>query len=77
MHFVTNLQPCLTIAFEVLRPRDAAGVLQMQRYLRCVCPNLPADYMRTVQHVVKELLEWAKVGLGSSRSSTIGSSDMS
>jgi hypothetical protein len=70
MHFVTNLRPCFKIAFEVLRPTDAAGVLQMQRYLRCVCPNLPVDYMRTVQHVVKELLAWAKVGFGGSRSSS-------
>jgi hypothetical protein len=61
MHFVTSLRPCVKIAFEVLRPQDAAGVLQMQRYLRCACPKLGDDYMRSVQHVVGELLEWAKV----------------
>jgi hypothetical protein len=60
MHFMTNLQPCIKIAFEVLRPQDAAGVLQMQRYLRCACPKLGDDYMRTGQHVVAELLVWAK-----------------
>jgi hypothetical protein len=60
MHFVTNLQPCIKIAFEVLRPQDAAGVLQMQRHLRCACSELGSDYMCTAQHVVQELLAWAK-----------------
>uniref|UniRef100_A0A383WM06 JmjC domain-containing protein n=1 Tax=Tetradesmus obliquus TaxID=3088 RepID=A0A383WM06_TETOB len=61
MHWVANLQPCIKIAFEVLRPQDAAGVLQMQRYMRCVCPKHGDDCMRSVQHVAAELLEWAKV----------------
>jgi hypothetical protein len=60
-HWVTNLQPCVKLAFEILRPSDAAGVLQMQRHLLCLCPSLGDDYMQPVQHVVEELLGWSHV----------------
>jgi hypothetical protein len=61
MHAVCNLLPCVKIAFEVLRPEDAVGAVQMQRYLRCMCNDLPDDYMCIMQVVVDELLDWSKV----------------
>ena len=61
MHAVCNLQPCVKIAFDVLRPGDAIGAVQMQRYLRCMCHDPPDDYMCIIQNVVDELLDWSKV----------------
>lgn len=58
-HIVLNLQPCLKVAYEVLRPGDVVRAVQMQQHLRRCFLNNTADYMEVAAEVVKELLRWA------------------
>lgn len=58
MHLVINVQPCIKIAFKVLRVEEAAGAPHSHSRLRCGCNGLPQDYMCIIQHVVDELLAW-------------------
>lgn len=61
LHIVRNLRGCLKLAYEVLRPQDAAGSLQIHQGARRCFTNLPGDYMAVQHHATKELLEWAKL----------------
>lgn len=58
-HWVFNRRPCFKVAFELLRPRQAAAIVHMQQRLRGNMVVQQADYMRVGCSVVEQLQEWA------------------
>ncbi|KAF8071177.1 Pclo [Scenedesmus sp. PABB004] len=59
LHFVWNEAPCLKVAFELLRPRQAAAVAHMQARLRGKMVTKQPDYVRAGCLVVEQLCAWA------------------
>jgi hypothetical protein len=58
-HIVRNLGPCRKLAYEVLRPQDAAGSIHIQQRVRRCHEDLPKDYMAVLHSCIMELLYWA------------------
>jgi hypothetical protein len=58
-HWVFNQRPCFKVAFELLRPRQAAAIVHMQQRLRGKMLVRQMDYMRVGCSVVEQLQEWA------------------
>ncbi|KAF6253366.1 hypothetical protein COO60DRAFT_423763 [Scenedesmus sp. NREL 46B-D3] len=58
-HWVFNQRPCFKVAFELLRPRQAAAIVHMQQRLRGKMVVQQVDYMRVGCSVVQQLQEWA------------------
>jgi hypothetical protein len=58
-HWVFNQRPCFKVAFELLRPRQAAAIVHMQQRLRGKMVVQQVDYMRVGCSVVEQLQEWA------------------
>jgi hypothetical protein len=59
-HWVFNQRPCFKVAFELLRPRQAAAIVHMQQRLRGKMVVQQMDYMRVGCSVVEQLQEWAR-----------------
>jgi hypothetical protein len=59
-HWVFNQRPCFKVAFELLRPRQAAAIVHMQQRLRGKMVVAQMDYMRVGCSVVEQLQEWAR-----------------
>jgi len=60
MHWVSNLLPCIKVAWELVRPEQMAMAVQMQRALRCRAQLLPSDYLAIAAGAVNELLLWRR-----------------
>lgn len=59
-HWVFNQRPCFKLAFELLRPRQAAAVVHMQQQLRGKMFVKQNDYMKVGCRVLLQLQHWAQ-----------------
>jgi hypothetical protein len=59
-HWVFNQRPCFKVAFELLRPRQAAAIVHMHQRLRGKMVVQQVDYMRVGCSVVEQLQQWAR-----------------